>query len=50
LAIARAFVVSDASGVRNLITQGYARDEADAAYKAAYAGLNMDMASSTYKN
>jgi len=44
----KGFVVSDANAVLNLVTHGYARDGADAAYKAFSAGLNMDMASGTY--
>src|SRR6185369_5984088 len=42
------FVVSDAIAVKSLITHGYARDGTDAAFKAANAGVNMDMASGTY--
>jgi beta-glucosidase len=41
-------VVSDANSVRDLKTHGFARDAADAAYKAFSAGVNMDMASKTY--
>lgn len=41
------FVVSDADAVVNLVTHGFARDHADAAYRAISAGLNMDMASHT---
>jgi beta-glucosidase len=44
----KGFVVSDAVAVHSLITHGYARDGADAAYKAFSAGLDMDMASGTY--
>jgi len=44
----KGFVVSDANAVHSLITHGYARDGADAAYKAFTAGVNMDMASGTY--
>ena len=44
----KGFVVSDAFAVRSLETHGYAKDPSDAAYKAISAGLNMDMASSTY--
>jgi beta-glucosidase len=44
----KGFVVSDAIAVGNLQVHGYARDPADAAYKAFTAGLNMDMASLTY--
>jgi beta-glucosidase len=42
------FVVSDANAVHSLITHGYARDGANAAWKAFTSGLNMDMASGTY--
>lgn len=42
------FVVSDAMAVGSLVTQGFARDGRDAALRALSAGLNMDMASSTY--
>ncbi|MCB9138654.1 MAG: beta-glucosidase BglX [Caldilineaceae bacterium] len=42
------FVVSDAFGVGNLLTQGFAQDGRDAARRALEAGLNMDMASSVY--
>lgn len=42
------FVVSDAFAVDNLVVQGFARDRRDAALRALKAGLNMDMASSTY--
>lgn len=41
-------VVSDANSVRDLLTHGYARDAADAAYKGFTAGVNMDMASKVY--
>ncbi len=41
------FVVSDAMAVGDLVTHGFARDRADAAYRAVSAGLNMDMASHT---
>ena len=44
----KGFVVSDANAVHSLIIHGYARDGEDAAYKAFYAGTNMDMASGTY--
>ncbi len=46
----KGFVVSDAFAVASLVTHGYASDGADAAYKAAMAGLSMDMASATYTN
>jgi beta-glucosidase len=42
------FVVSDAFAVGNLVVQGHARDNRDAALRSLKAGLNMDMASSTY--
>ena len=42
------FVISDASAVGNLVTQGFARDGRDAALRAFGAGLTMDMASNTY--
>jgi beta-glucosidase len=42
------FVVSDAFAVASLVTEGFARDGRDAALRALNAGLNMDMASSTY--
>jgi len=42
------FVVSDALAVGNLVTQGFARDGRDAAFRALSAGVDMDMASSTY--
>jgi beta-glucosidase len=44
----KGFVVSDAFAVASLQVHGFARDPEDAAYKAASAGLNMDMASQTY--
>jgi beta-glucosidase len=44
------FVVSDALAVGSLVTHGFASDGADAAYKAIGAGLDMDMASSTFLN
>ncbi|HLY42894.1 MAG TPA: beta-glucosidase BglX [Terracidiphilus sp.] len=44
----KGFVVSDAFAVGNLVTHGFAADPEDAAYKAASAGVNMDMASQTY--
>jgi beta-glucosidase len=42
------FVVSDAFAVASLVTQGFASDGRDAAFRALSAGLDMDMASSTY--
>ena len=44
----RGFVVSDAFGVANLLTQGFAHDAKDAAYRALAAGTDVDMASGTY--
>jgi beta-glucosidase len=43
----KGFVVSDAFGVANLITQGFAADGKDAARRAVEAGLSVDMASNT---
>jgi len=43
----KGFVVSDAFGVANLLTQGFAADGADAARRAVQAGLDVDMASGT---
>ena len=42
------FVVSDAMAVGSLVTQGFARDGRDAAFRALRAGVDMDMASNTY--
>jgi beta-glucosidase len=42
------FVVSDAMGVGNLLTMGFARDRADAARRALAAGLDMEMASGVF--
>jgi len=42
------FVVSDAFAVASLQVHGYARDPEDAAFRGFTAGVNMDMASSTY--
>ena len=44
----KGFVVSDAFAVGNLVVQGFARDGRDAAFRALSAGLDMDMASSTF--
>jgi beta-glucosidase len=44
----KGFVVSDAFAVRDLVTHGFASDPSDAAYRAATAGVDMDMASRTY--
>lgn len=43
----KGFVVTDALAVKDLVTHGYARDTADAAYRAFHAGVNQDMASLT---
>ncbi len=45
----KGFVVSDAFAVGSLVAQGFARDGRDAAFRALSAGVNMDMASSTYQ-
>jgi beta-glucosidase len=42
------FVVSDAFGVGNLVTMGFAKDRADAARRALAAGLDMEMASGVF--
>jgi len=42
------FVVSDAMGVGNLVTMGFAKDRADAARRALAAGLDMEMASGVF--
>ncbi|MBI9049936.1 MAG: beta-glucosidase BglX [Anaerolineaceae bacterium] len=42
------FVVSDAMAVGNLVVQGHARDNRDAAQRALVAGMNMDMAANAY--
>jgi len=44
----RGFVVSDYSGVKELLEHGVARDEADAALQAVTAGVEMDMADGVY--
>jgi beta-glucosidase len=44
----KGFVVSDAMAVGSLVTQGFARDGRDAAFRALSAGVDMDMASNTY--
>ena len=44
----KGFVVSDAFAVGSLVTQGFARDRSDAAFRALGAGVDMDMASNTY--
>src|SRR5512139_684629 len=43
------FVVSDAFAVANLVIQGFAADGKEAARRAVEAGLDMDMASNTYR-
>ena len=43
------FVVSDAGGIRECITHGFASDSADAVRKAVNAGLDMDMGSYFYR-
>ena len=42
------FVVSDASAIRNLVTEGFAKDIKDAAKRSFKAGVNMDMSSFSY--
>jgi beta-glucosidase len=45
----RGFVVSDWTAVVQLIQQGYAADEADAAQKAFLAGVDLDMSDGLYR-
>ncbi len=45
----KGFVVSDWDSVSSLETHGFAADPADAALRAANAGVNMEMTSSTYR-
>ena len=45
----KGFVVSDWESVKSLETHGFAADPADAALRAANAGVNMEMTSSTYR-
>ena len=42
------FVVSDWNSVIEMIAHGYAKDEKEAAYRAAWAGMDMEMTSKTY--
>jgi beta-glucosidase len=44
------FVVSDWETVKDLVTQGFAANSADAAARAVNAGLDMEMTSSIYRN
>ncbi len=44
----KGFVVSDAFAVGSLVTQGFAQNGRDAAFRGATAGVNMDMGSATY--
>ena len=44
------FVVSDWNSIIEMIPHGYAADEKDAAFKAASAGLDMEMTSLSYAN
>ncbi len=44
----KGFVVSDAMAPASLVTQGFARQGRDAAFRALGAGLDMDMASGTF--
>ncbi len=46
----KGFVVSDWTSVKELIRHGYAADEADAGEKAIYAGVDMEMASTCYRD
>jgi beta-glucosidase len=44
------FVVSDYTGINELIAHGYAKDEQEAAQLSINAGLDMDMVGATYMN
>ncbi|MFD1630001.1 beta-glucosidase BglX [Pseudopedobacter beijingensis] len=46
----KGFVVSDWGSIGEMVTWGYARDNAEAAEKAINAGSDMDMESRAYKN
>lgn len=46
----KGFVVSDWGSIREQIDHGYASNEKDAALKAISAGVDMEMASTTYRN
>ena len=43
------FVVSDWASIHQLTVHGFAADDGEAAFEAANAGLNMEMATSTYR-
>ena len=43
------FVVSDWASIQQLVVHGLSADEKEAAFEAANAGLNMEMATSTYR-
>ena len=44
------FVVSDANGIRECVTHGFAEDDMDAGVKALNAGLDMDMGTRIFYN
>jgi beta-glucosidase len=44
----KGFVVSDWESIQQLTTHGFSKDNKDAAYEAADAGIDMEMVSSTY--
>ncbi|MEP2026893.1 MAG: beta-glucosidase BglX [Reichenbachiella sp.] len=44
------FVVSDWNSVTEMIAHGYCKDEKDAAFKAARAGVDMEMTSQSFEN
>ena len=46
----KGFVVSDYTGINEMVCHGYAADEADAGMLAINAGLDMDMMSASYFN
>ncbi len=44
------FVVSDSKSIQEMINHGYCKDDKEAAFKAIYAGVDMEMVSETYLN
>ena len=46
----KGFVVSDYTGINEMVCHGYAKDEADAGRLAINAGMDMDMQSASYFN
>jgi beta-glucosidase len=44
------FVVSDWDAIKQLVTHGFTENEAEAAFEAVTAGVDMEMSSDTYRN